>query len=306
MNKGVIKTCVVFCAVAALTSCQCNRSQTTVEFDDNMDTLAVSKSMEDDLNKSKTILYTLPSPIEMASLIKESNVKYDEDMLNDIGQADKYTGNLKMAINLGMYSTDMSFASMFNQSQKTVEYFSALKDLSSKLGIVNLIDEQTIERMEDKSTSKEDILKVISDVYMDVNQYLTENNRRNIAVMVLTGGWTEGLYIALSLTGEKPNQQLSERIVAQKLALATVLNILEKNNPDGEDEDLTYLQNKMNEIKMIFDEVRIELLGQVEAETNAETKTTFIKANCDSEISQDILLMLKEKVTEVRNEFIQP
>lgn len=294
------------CAVVALTSCQCNRPQSTGGFDDSFDTLAVTESMEDDLNKSKTILYTLPSPIEMASLIKESNVKYDEEMLNDINKADKYTGTLKMAINLGMYSTDMSFASMFNQSQKTVEYFSALKDLSSKLGIVNLIDENTIARMEEKSTSKEDILKIISDVYMDVNQYLTENNRKNVAVMVLTGGWTEGLYIALGLVNDSPNQQLSERIVAQKLALATVLNILEENNSNGSDEDLTYLQNKMNEIKVIFDEVRIDLLGQVEAETNSETKTTFIKANCENEISQDILMMLKEKVTEVRNEFIQP
>ena len=148
---------MIVCAVAVLTSCQCNRPQSTGGFDDSFDTLAVSESMEDDLNKSKTILYTLPSPIEMASLIKESDVKYNEDMLNDIGLADKYSGTLKMAINLGMYSTDMSFASMFNQSQKTVEYFSALKDLSGKLGIVNLIDENTIARMEEKSTSKEDI-----------------------------------------------------------------------------------------------------------------------------------------------------
>lgn len=296
---------MIVCAVAVLTSCQCNRPQSTGGFDDSFDTLAVSESMEEDLNKSKTILYTLPSPIEMASLIKESDVKYNEDMLNDIGLADKYSGTLKMAINLGMYSTDMSFASMFNQSQKTVEYFSALKDLSGKLGIVNLIDENTIARMEEKSTSKEDILKVISDVYMDVNQYLTENNRKNVAVMVLTGGWTEGLYIALSLVGDKPNTQLNERIVAQKLALATVVNILEKTNPNGTDEDITYLQNKMNEIKVIFDEVRVELLGEVEAETNSETKTTFIKANCENEVSQDVLVLLKEKVTEIRNEFIQ-
>lgn len=305
MNKRLLKSSMIVCAVAVLTSCQCNRPQSTGGFDDSFDTLAVSESMEEDLNKSKTILYTLPSPIEMASLIKESDVKYNEDMLNDIGLADKYSGTLKMAINLGMYSTDMSFASMFNQSQKTVEYFSALKDLSGKLGIVNLIDENTIARMEEKSTSKEDILKVISDVYMDVNQYLTENNRKNVAVMVLTGGWTEGLYIALSLVGDKPNTQLNERIVAQKLALATVVNILEKTNPNGTDEDITYLQNKMNEIKVIFDEVRVELLGEVEAETNSETKTTFIKANCENEVSQDVLVLLKEKVTEIRNEFIQ-
>lgn len=303
MKNNLIICGVALCVATFIASCG-SKTATTTDFEDNIDAAIDSTSMAEDLNKSKTILYTLPSPIEMASLIKESNVKYDEDMLNKLSMADKYSSNLKMAINLGIYSSDMSFASMFNQSQKTVEYFSTIQGLTSRLGIVKLIDEATIKRLEENGTSKDDILNVISDVYMDVNQYLTENNRKNIAVMVLTGGWVEGLYIALNLTNGKPNQELIERIVAQKLALSTVLSIIDQNNPNDADEDLNYLKNKILEIKMFFDEVRVEPLGQVTATTNAQAKMTTIKANCANDISDDVLNMLKEKVTEVRNEFI--
>ena len=108
--------------------------------------------------------------------------------------------------------------------------------------------------MEAQSSSKDEMLNIVSEVYMNANQYLMENNRKNIAAEVMVGGWTEGLYIALNIikNSEKSNKQLTERIIAQKLALSTVLNILETNNPNGYDDDLTYLTGKMQEIKIIF------------------------------------------------------
>lgn len=292
-------------AMSFATSCQCNRDTTTSDFEENIEVAIDSANMAEDLNKTKTILYTLPSPIEMASLIKESDVKYDEDLLNDLNKASSYNNNMKMALNLGIYSTDMSIASMFNQSQKTVEYFNSIKTLTDKLGIVKLINEKTIQKLEEKGTSKDDILNIISEVYMDANQYLTENNRKNIAAMVLTGGWTEGLYIALNIMGNKQNKQLTDKIIAQKLALSTVINVIEQNNKNNSDEDLTFLLNKMLEIKMYFDEVKIDISNKIVANTNVETKTTKITANCNNEISQDVLNMLKDKVSEIRNEFIK-
>lgn len=306
MKKGVLISSIAMCSVALLNSCQCNR-QTTVDFEDNIDTTLNSETLQDELNKSKTILYTLPAPVETASLIKESGVKYDEEQLHSLSVADQYNSNMKMALNLGIYSTDMSFASIFNQSQKTVEYLNTLRRLTERLGIVQLIDEQTVMKMEKQTASKDEMLNMISEVYINANQYLNENNRKSIAVMVLIGGWTEGLNIALNLIDleKKQNKVLMERIIAQKMALATVLSIIDSNNPDDADEDLTYLKNKMTEIKLIFDEVKIENAGKVTATTDAASKTTFISVNSEIEVSPDILAYLKMKVNEIRNEFIQ-
>lgn len=296
-------------AIAALMlTTACNRNKTTSNFEENNFTISVDDATaKDELNKSKTILYTLPAPVEVASLIKESGAKYDEDLLNDINKVSTYTSNLKMALNLGIYSTDMSFANIFNQSQKTVDYITSLKQLTERLGIVQLIDEETINKFESQQSSKDEMLNIVSEVYMNANQYLNENNRKNVAVAVMVGGWTEGLYIALNIvnSGDKMNKQLAERIIAQKLSLQTVMNILDSHNQNGYDDDLTYLAGKMQEIKTIYDEVHAESLGQVIATTDADAKLTRIRANVKGELSPEVLKLLTEKVNEVRNEFVE-
>lgn len=296
-------------AIAALMlTTACNRNKTTSNFEENNSTISVDDATaKDELNKSKTILYTLPAPVEVASLIKESGAKYDEDLLNDINKVSTYTSNLKMALNLGIYSTDMSFANIFNQSQKTVDYITSLKQLTERLGIVQLIDEETINKFESQQSSKDEMLNIVSEVYMNANQYLNENNRKNVAVAVMVGGWTEGLYIALNIvnSGDKMNKQLAERIIAQKLSLQTVMNILDSHNQNGYDDDLTYLAGKMQEIKTIYDEVHAESLGQVIATTDADAKLTRIRANVKGELSPEVLKLLTEKVNEVRNEFVE-
>ncbi len=308
MNNWLRISGIAICSAAVLIAC--NKSKTTSTFDENSEEAQTIDEIEaqDNLNKSKTIIYTLPAPVEVASIIKESGAKYDEDLLNTIDKAKTYTTNLKMALNLGIYSTDMSFANIFNQSQKTVDYITSLKQLTERLGIVQLIDEDKMNKFDSQGTTKDEMLNIVSEVYMNANRYLTENNRKNIAVAVMVGGWTEGLYIALNTirnSGEKGNRQLTERIIAQKMALTTVLNILDSSNPNQRDEDLTYLTGKMNEIKAIYDEVRAEQQGSVVAITDADAKLTRIRANIQSEIAPDILTMLTDKVNQVRNEFTE-
>ena len=295
-------------AICSIIITSCNKSKTTSTIEENYDvTVADEASAKDALNKSKTILYTIPAPVEVASFIKESGAKYDEDLLHDINKANSYDTNLKMALNLGIYTTDMSFTNIFEQSQKVVDYITSLKRLTERLGIVQLIDEETINKIEAQSSSKEELLNIVSEVYMNANQYLTENNRKNISAEVMVGCWTEGLYIALNLinNSEKSNRQLTERVIAQKLALATIMNILETSNPNGYDDDLTYLTNKMQEIRIIFDEVKAEPQGQVIATTDASAHLTTIKANIKSEISPEIMHLLTEKVNQIRKEFIE-
>ncbi len=304
--KHILPVALLACATLAMNSCKCERNKTTdgFEIEANMMTEASKTSVEEDLNKSKTILYTIPSPVEVASIIKDSGVKYHDDILSNLQDADKYNTNLKMALNLGIYTTDMSLASIFNQSQKTVEYLNTIKTLTDRLGIVQLLNDETIMQLEEKRSSKDEILNLISEVYINANQYLTENNRKNIAAIVLVGGWTEGLYVALNLSSpEKQNRMLSERIIAQKMALATVITIVNENNPNGTDEDLNYLAGKLNEIKMIFDGVNIES-SQIMVVTDAESHLTRIKANEIGNISVDMIELLREQVTMIRNEFV--
>ena len=60
--------------------------------------------------ETPTISYTLPSPLQVASIFKKSGLKYKAGVTNSLKDPSKYTTNLSKAINLGVYSADLSYA----------------------------------------------------------------------------------------------------------------------------------------------------------------------------------------------------
>jgi len=81
-------------------------------------------------------------------LMKHAGAKYNTEFLNSVDNASKYTTSKSKALNLGVYSADLSFASMFDQSQATLKYLSVTKKLADDLGILNAIDKSIVTRME--------------------------------------------------------------------------------------------------------------------------------------------------------------
>ncbi|PWD98719.1 hypothetical protein DDZ16_14510 [Marinilabilia rubra] len=268
-----------------------------------IESVPMNDQLVDDFNKSKLIFYSLPSPLETAMLIKKAGATFDPDILNPIGNISRYNTNSKMALNLGIYSADLSYASLFDQSQITIEYMGNARKLADKLGILGAVDEETIKKLEQNMNNREVVMDIISEAYMNSNAYLSENNRAAVSVMVLTGGWIEGLYLATSLTkGDlQNNKKLVERILYQKLSLVTLLNMMETYRDNAE---VAKLINELKGLESVFEKVTIVNTSDVEARTDTNNKVTVIKANSEIEISPSDYISLCEKVEELRSDFI--
>lgn len=266
--------------------------------------MVVDEKLMDDFTKSKLIFYSLPSPLETAMLIKRAGVSYNEDILNPLTNVSRYSTNRQMAINLGIYSADLSYTSLFDQTQSAIKYMSNAKKLADGLGIMGAINEEAIKRLEENMNNRDVVMDIISDSFMNSNEYLNENDRPALAVMVLVGGWVEGLYLATTLTNGSmdSNQRLVEKIIYQKLSLYTVLNLLESYKE--ENADIQDVYSKINELKVIFDQIKIVNTSNVEAETDAEQRITTIKADSETFMSQEVFDKLCQKVDEIRSEFI--
>ncbi len=99
---------------------------------------------QEQLNTAKRIFYSLPSPLETAMLIKNAGAEYNEELLNPTGNTSMYITSKSKALNLGVYSTDLSYASLFDQTQATLDYIGAAKVMADGLNILDAIDEETI------------------------------------------------------------------------------------------------------------------------------------------------------------------
>lgn len=299
-------TFIFVVAVGILSSCQSNGSKSKQQDEEHKlkdSAEKVDNKLMSEFNKSKLIFYSLPSPLETAMLIKRSGARFDAEILNPLNNASKYNTNLKMALNLGVYGADLSYTSLFDQTQSSIQYMAASKKLASGLNILDTIDEETIKKLEDNMNNRDAVIEIISETFMDSHNYLKDNDRPIISVAMLVGGWVEGLYLATSLTNGsmENNKRLLDRIIYQKLSLITVLNLLESYEGN---EDIAYLQNKMLELKDIFEQIKIVNTSNVIAETDSENRTTTIKADSETYISDQTFKTLLKKVDEIRTEFI--
>ncbi len=90
----------------------------------------------EDIKQAEKIFNALPSPLESAMLIKSAGARFDEALLNPVGNVNNYVTNKSMALNLGIYTCDLSFASLYEQTQLIIDYMNAAKKMADGLGIL--------------------------------------------------------------------------------------------------------------------------------------------------------------------------
>jgi hypothetical protein len=280
-----------------------NRSATTdsglsQDFKTGIDTELTEK-----INTAKKIFYSLPSPLETAILLKSAGASYEADLLNPVEGASKYITNLQMALNLGIYTTDLSYASLFDQSQATLNYINAAKKMADGLEILDAIDKQTIQRLEENINSRDVIIDIISETLLNSNSFLEDKGLQATSSVILVGGWVEGLHIATSLVDDNVDLQtnkLVERIVDQKLSLNIVISLLENNKESPEVQSVIA---DITKLKEIYDKISIEQ-SEITAVEDKNTNITTLKSNSKIKITKEVFSELKNKIKEIRTRYI--
>lgn len=256
----------------------------------------------EDIKQAERIFNALPSPLESAMLIKSAGAKFDETQLNRISNVNSYVTTKSMALNLGIYTCDLSFASLYEQTQLIIDYMNAAKKMADGLGILKAIEQSTIDRLEENINNSEVIMEIVSETFMNSNSYLEENGQPAVAAMVLVGGWFEGLYISTQLVDMKDfnGNKLVSRIIDQKLSIGILLNLLEahKGNPAVDE-----LIGQVTKLKTVFDKISIQA-SPVKTEYDQASNTTVIKSEVKTDMTPEVFKELASTVSEIRKSFV--
>lgn len=262
-----------------------------------------STAVIEDINKAQKIFNALPSPLESAMLIKSAGARFDPAVLNPIGNTGNYVTNKSMALNLGVYTCDLSFASLYEQTQLIIDYMNAAKKMADGLGILKAIDQATIDRLEENINNSEVIMEIVSETFMNSSSYLEDNGQPAVAAMVLVGGWFEGLYISTQLVDmdDFNGNKLVSKIIDQKLSIDILLALLDssKGNPAVDE-----LIVQVNKLKVVFDKIKIST-SPVRPEFDKASNTTILRSEVKTDMTPQVFKELSAIVAEIRTTFVK-
>jgi len=263
----------------------------------------------DDIDRAKRIFYSLPSPLETAMMLKNEGVGFNESLLNDVNKASRYVTSKSKALNLGIYTTDLSLASLFDQAQTALSYMNVTKTIAEEMGINDAIDNETLQRLEQNLNNREVVMDIISETFLNTSSYLKENEQQDLAAIVLVGGWIEGLYLGTQMVGDNPvpGDQLVDRLAEQKLSFSIVERMLEENRTDVQgnvNQDIVELINELADLKIAFDNIDVQT-SAVTVDQIEESDVALLRSQTKLNYSTDDFLQFINAVNLLRNKFVQ-
>lgn len=181
------------------------------------------------LAEVKEVVYPLPGPFELYQKLEYIGASFLGKILNPVENIDKYYTEKNKALNLGTYAADLSYVSTYNKKQEIQLYSRNLKSLMNDLNVnINFSDFYS-EDMKHKLENKDTLVKIVTNVYYDAYREMAEKGDPSLAALMLTGIWTEGLYIASHISDDTYNNtEIVKIILDQKTSLDIVLDMLNK------------------------------------------------------------------------------
>lgn len=241
-------------------------------------------------------LFSIPSPIQTAGLIKRIGFEYRGDLINEIKSVSDYTTVFKQALNLGIYGADFAYVAYYGYDDESLRYMKAIRKMVEELDLTAAIDQNLAEKMAENINNTDSILYLSSVMFRTTDNYLKNNDRNEVAALILTGGFIESLYFFSHLAQIDESRLIEQRIGEEKQTIETLMQVL-----SGYDrEEYKPLLEHMASLVDAFSQVSIEYKYN-RPETDPIKKVTKITSESKVVISEETLTNILDKTTAIRN-----
>lgn len=186
------------------------------------------------------LIQSFPSPVEVSAIIQDMKVPYSESLLLDAGKADDFETSFKKSLGLGVFCADLGYLNVYSKTGDVLNYLVAIRKLTESLKLAQYFEFQTLKRIATNNNNLDSLLILSTMSYFNMDTYLRANNRADVSAMMVTGVWTESLYLASQVYKKKENKRMRDHIASQKLILEDLMAVL-----------VHYMGNNLNYVKLV-------------------------------------------------------
>lgn len=245
----------------------------------------------------------IASPIETAAVIKGLNIGFNKDLIAKTDYADNFNTNFHKALGLGMYGCDLGYLNMYGKTSLVIDYISTIRNLADGIQVGQFFDFSTLKRLATNNENIDSLVLISQQSMTRIDNYLRENNRSNLSIVIVAGVWIEGLYITSIVAQDSGHKRMREAVGEQKEIINLLMPLLKHYQKDP---NMAKLIKSFDEIKVLYNDVKIT--SEVGEPTAIEENGVLVIKSNDIqtiEISDETLAKVIEKVKEIRIKLLQ-
>lgn len=223
-------------------------------------------------------VYFTPNPLEVASVLYNSNFDYNPELIKNELRPDPITSYHK-ANELGMLVVDAGYCGLGGDKLAVKEKVKEIKILAEDLNLKDVVTQSHLDRFEQNQNEKDSISALVLELYDNALSYLKKNNKEELALSILTGVLIEGQYL-LSKNLNYDNSKMYFSILYRQQEYAESMQILLSRFVDSEaaKENITLINRSKSSFEKFdtwlsnptdstttFDQHKIRLVNELES-----------------------------------------
>lgn len=253
-------------AIVTLVACNGETTDTTTTVATNVKDSVPAKNDPHEKFKKKhnSVFYTkykLPLPVELYLALKEEAIPFNKDILTDPKSVDKAVTSVSKAMNLGFYSSDLAYCTVFDQNKDAADFFEVTKRLSEDLKINVGYTQETVDRFHRNINNSDSLYQIASQNYWKTCDFLEETQHINVLPFIIVGSWVESMHLSIHAIEKAPSNEISimNRVAAQRAPLGQLIEYLYKTLVDIKvfkiNQDIQRIVKELMELQAIYEQL---------------------------------------------------
>ncbi|PCH93807.1 MAG: hypothetical protein COB85_06400 [Bacteroidetes bacterium] len=245
-------------------------------------------------------IFYIPSPVQTSLLMKKIAAPYSKDLLNDVAKVGNYTTSFKQAVNIGVYGADLGYITANNKNQEAISHLSAVKKLSDELGVSSAFDFSELEKFGGNAGNEQEMLTIITHAYKSCEEFLRQDERHDVAGLIMAGALIESLYFAVNFVDAPDNQDVINRIGEQASTLDNIVLVLNPHYSKSENPELSTFVDKLVKLQGEFDRIKVSYSYQ-ESTIDAANKLCTINSKSQISIKPAMVKSIANQIKAIRD-----
>lgn len=175
-----------------------------------------------DFDGFDSIYAQIPNYSEVSKTIAIMHTDFNKDILLPYKSVGLYQSTKQTAFVLGMYIADLGYVRHFERVQLCMDYLEAVNTLAQKLAVGSKEFNSVVPLVEENLNNRTELFRITDSLLNAGNIMLASNEKYGLSALVLSGLWTESLYLGLVSEGNNNSGVIKDAIEKHFLILVEI------------------------------------------------------------------------------------